>query len=532
MKKNAHSKNKFLHYSISFFLFPAAAGTLTGAVVFFFKLLAERLMELSNEIYAFVAEKPIFIPLLLVGVCVIALASFAFYKLSHLSSGGGIPTAIAALRGLLPFKWIRTFFCVLASSVCTYLAGMPLDTEGPAVQIGACIGRGVSRTSSKKFKGSDRYIMTGGACAGIAVATGAPISGIFFALEDSHRRFTPTIFISASVGVICGIFSSKLLEKLFGISFSGFITPDQVKLEIKHAWIVILIALVAVLLNTVILFIFKSIKSKKEAFLTRMPKWTGALILIGLFVITALCGVFFRDALGTGHTLTNEIILGNRVWYLLAIAMILRSILVPSASVGNVTGGLFVPLITFGAITGALCAQGLIVLGVIDADMYGSLIVIGIGSFLSVAHKTPITAILFTVEMFGGIVNAPYLILAVTVAYILSELLNEESINDAVMENSVEKIQKLGKKEIFDVNLTVQKEAFVIGMETRDILWPAQCRVLNIRSAPDAPQAHGIKEGDIIHIHFLTYDFDRTAKELCSLLGDQYVPKNYSTDMK
>lgn len=532
MNRNPHSKNKFLHYTISFFLLPAAAGLITGGFVFCFKLLAEHIMDLSHDIYHFVGEHPIYTTLLVPGVCAVAVLAMLFKRIDPASSGGGIPTAIAAMRGILPFKWIRTLICVFFSSLCTFISGVPLDNEGPSVQMGACIGRGVSKLTGKRFKGADRYVMTGGACAGIAVATGAPISGIFFALEDSHRRFTPTLFISASVGVFCGVFSASLLERICGISFSHFLIPEQAALDFQHIWIVILIAVMAVVINHGILFAFECSKKVKER-ITAISPFARKLTFAASFVIMALCGVVLPDLLGTGHHLTDEVILGNRVWYILVIAIVVRGIFISAASVGNAAGGLFVPLITFGAMTGALCAKILIGLGVIPPELYGALVVMGIGAFLSVAHKTPITAILFTVEIFGGISNALYLILSVSVAYILSELLNAESINDAVMEHRIEKAHRGKTAEIIDTVLTVKPDAFVIGLETRDILWPASCRVLNIRHSPSFTKshAHGMQEGDKLHMHFLTYDFNATANELCALLGEQNVPREYSSDM-
>ena len=332
MKRKRISQNKVVHYLSSFFIFPALAGTVTGIIVFLFKLLAEFIMERSLDIYTFVGSNLVYLPHLMLGAAVLGMISRRFYELSRLSSGGGIPTAIAALRGQLPFKWIRTFICVYFSSMCTYLSGVPLDTEGPAVQIGTCIGRGVSRASPNGFKGSDRYIMTGGACAGIAVATGAPISGIFFALEDTHRRFTPTIFISAAVGVICGSVASGLMERLFGVSFSYFIIPKQVKLDFEHIWIILLIAILAVAINTAILFVYGRMNKLKNMIRGRLTKRMGGVLTVVLFMAVALCGVFFHDSVGTGHHLTDEVILRNRVWYLLVIAIILRGLFVPAAS--------------------------------------------------------------------------------------------------------------------------------------------------------------------------------------------------------
>jgi hypothetical protein len=110
-------------------------------------------------------------------------------------------------------------------------------------------------------------------------------------------------------------------------------------------------------------------------------------------------------------------------------------------------------------------------------------------------------------------------------------LVGNESINDIVLRHKISESGRSGKKEIVDVKLTVQPGAFVIGKETRDILWPASCRVLTIRTSPYLPPARYIREGDILHMHFETYDFSATAAELCALLGEQDVPLRYAEDM-
>lgn len=515
---------------MSFIILPAIAGTVTGALIFVFKLVAENVMELSRKIYIFAGDNPIYTPLILLGAAALAMFAIFLTKTAPVSSGGGIPTAIAALRGLFPFKWLRTVFCVFFSSLCTFLGGVPLDNEGPSVQMGTCIGRGVCSVSGKRYRGADRYVMTGGACAGIAVTTGAPISGIFFALEDSHRRFTPTIFMSATVGVISGVLSSSVLSNLTKVNFSLFRVPVQSSLKLSHIWIVVIISLFAAVINIGILGLFDRFK-KLDLIIGKKRPYLRRLIFVGLFVLMALVGILLPDALGTGHHLTDEIILNNRTWYILIALICLRGLFTAAASVADVTGGLFVPIITFGAMSGAIIADALIALGIVSPQYYGSLVVIGIGSFLSASLKTPITAILFTVEIFGGIVNAPYLILAVALSFAVTEFLGKESINDSVMEHKIEEVEKNGRFEIIDTKLTVMPDAFVVGMETRDILWPASCRVLTIISKPDAPDEHGIKEGDELHLHFITHDFERTAEELKALIGEQEIPREYSPDM-
>ena len=527
-KKTAARLRHIKRYAVSFVLLPSLAGVVTGAFIFFFRLIAEKSMALSEKVYTLVRANPEFIPLLIGGTALFGIAASGLNKLAPISSGGGIPTATAILRGLMPFEWIRTLICVFFASICTFLVGIPLDNEGPSVQIGTSIGRGISDLAGSRHKGADRYIMTAGSCAGISVTTGAPLSGIFFALEDSHRRFTPTIISSAAAGVICGVFTSHILMAVTGVSFTLFDIPVQPIFEFRHIWIVFVVGIIAAIINFGVLFLFESM-DKHQFILHRIPRTLRYVIL---FVIVALCGLILPDALGTGHTLTDEIILGKAIWYLLPILLIVRAGLTTSVCAADITGGLFIPLITFGALTGAMCADLFVALGIIPAEYYGSVVIIGIGAFLAASLKTPITAILFTVEIFGALDNVLYLILAVAISFALTEICGKESINDVVMEYKISELRSFGKREIIDTRLTVKPGAFVIGKETRDILWPTSCQILNIKSRHGAHAVKGINEGDVLHVQFTTHDFERTERELCALVGEQKVHRNYSDDMR
>ena len=175
-------------------LFPAIVGMLTGVLIFIFKVTSSHVMHKSAEIYAFVRENPIYLPALVAGAAAIGLLSALVLRWAKECRGGGIPTAVASIRGLIPLKWAQGIFALFTTSMLTYIAGVPLGNEGPSVQMGAATGKGATSIFGKRYKALERYNMTGGACSGFAIATGAPLAGIVFAMEEAHRRFSPTIF--------------------------------------------------------------------------------------------------------------------------------------------------------------------------------------------------------------------------------------------------------------------------------------------------------------------------------------------------
>ena len=191
MKKNRITYIKNILFPCLFF--SVITGMLTGGIIFLFKLSAAYVIELSGRIYSFVRANPIYLPLLLLGAVVIAFVVAAILKFSPNTRGGGIPTTIALLRGLITFKWAKSLFMLFASAMLTYLGGVPLGNEGPSVQMGTAVGQGTVRIFAKNNQAWDRYIMTGGACSGFAVATGASVSGMLFAIEEAHQKISPRI---------------------------------------------------------------------------------------------------------------------------------------------------------------------------------------------------------------------------------------------------------------------------------------------------------------------------------------------------
>eukprot|EP01061_Rhynchopus_euleeides_P018318 TRINITY_DN30277_c0_g1_i1.p1 TRINITY_DN30277_c0_g1~~TRINITY_DN30277_c0_g1_i1.p1 ORF type:complete len:788 (+),score=318.74 TRINITY_DN30277_c0_g1_i1:64-2364(+) len=146
--------------------------------------------------------------------------------------GSGIPQVKAFLNGVrIPESFsLATFLAKVVGMIACLGIGFPAGREGPMVHIGACIGAGISRGYSKKLCGvlaGERmrlwgnmdtperrrdYVVIGSVC-GVAVAFGAPIGAILFALEEVSSYWSPALtfqtFVSACVGgYIIGILIS------------------------------------------------------------------------------------------------------------------------------------------------------------------------------------------------------------------------------------------------------------------------------------------------------------------------------------
>ena len=71
------------------------------------------------------------------------------------------------------------------------------------------------------------------------------------------------------------------------------------------------------------------------------------------------------------------------------------------------------------------------------------------------------------------------------------------------------------------VPLTVRENAFVVGKDLRDVLWPVSCVVLSVDRTTDEHDKLAISAGDVITVHYKTYDPIAVAEEVEALVGDQ-----------
>ena len=235
----------------------------------------------------------------------------------------------------------------------------------------------------------------------------------------------------------------------------------------------------------------------------------------------SVVGFFFADTLGSGHSLINALLARGAVWYALVLLLLIRAIFMIVCNTAGATGGVFLPTLAFGAIIGALCADAMISLGFIGEEYYTLMVVLGITAFLGATSRIPLTACVFAIEALGGINNVLPIIIAATSSLLIVESSGLEDLTDKIIDAKLHKIAKGKKPFTVEASLTVREDAFVVGKELRDVLWPNACVVLAFNRAKESGSHSVIAEGDIITVRYVTYDPSATEKELGSLVGEQ-----------
>lgn len=413
--------------------FGALTGVMTALVVVAYKWCAKCAVAGAESGYHWVREHLWAVPFVLAVLGGVAFALSRVYRREPNLRGGGIPTSIGILRGQIPFRWLVTLVGTFGLSLLSFLIGVPLGTEGPVVQIGTAIGRG-SVALSKDRAARDRDAMTGGACAGFAVATGAPISGVLFAVEEAHRRVSPTIFIAACVSVVCAGLTNAAISPIFGVSTALFPALSLVTLSAREAWLPLAVGAAVGLFAVAFLQYYRLL----SRFFGRKLRAVGSVWKIWLVLAaTVAVGLCTFSGVSTGHELMLSLLGGGTAAWVLVALLIVRVNLTLCANVNHLTGGIFLPLLAIGALLSALLGEGAVLLPMLGEEYYTVVLMLGITACIAGMMRMPLTAIVFAVEALSGYNNILYIILAAATAFIVTELFGAQSINDRVLEHRV-----------------------------------------------------------------------------------------------
>lgn len=530
MQKRSDYKNYFKNVFVPVLVYGAFTGLLVGTFVFFFKWVAEWLTEKSIEIYRAAQQNPWIAIAVVAGALALAFAAYFLHRWAPETKGGGIPRAEGVLRGILTFRWLRTGIAVIVNSWISFFAGLPLGSEGPSVLLGTAIGGGTCKLPLS-HNSWDRYIMTGGACAGFAVATSAPVTGILFALEEAHKRFTPMIFLMAMSSVVFGVTASNLWSMLLGHNPAPLFNVGALMgtFNMKDIWIPLLlgviIAAVACAYNLVVFAMGKLWGGK----LKKVPQWAKLMIVFALTVVVGLItvgGFNGTDALFGGGGLIKELTVYERFsWAVIFVLLLIRFFMISFSTSSGATGGVFIPMLSIGALLGALVGKLFVVMGM-DESLYATVVMLSMSAFMGAATRAPLTALVFMVECTWNFSNLFYVGITVFLSYLICELVKVEPLYDVLLERMLEQ-QNHGKKhQIVELVYVVKSTAFAVGKSIRDVLWPANTKVTHVEQTDNVKRMDDdgekkIHVGDTLTLITQTYDLEATKRELNDILGKQ-----------
>ena len=509
-------------------------GIFSGIIVTAFTILAHEGEEISRGVYAYVRENPLFIPVLFLALFAGAFLIGVIVQMSAVSRGCGIPQAEGGIRGIIQFHWFRDMTAMFAASILSIFMGLSIGAEGPSVLLGSCTGDGVS-SALRRDNMIRKYQITGGACAGLAVASNAPLTGMVFAFEEAHKRFTPEVFICAFTSVIFGMLTKSLVYQILGMQIeNAFHSYVFYELPIRYYGYVILAGLVCGLLGVLfykLCFLMGKLFGKIKV---KNPRFTIAIRIMIAVAIGGVASFLAVGAMGGGHELiqslgtyggtaephTERFFVLPLVWALIT-ALVLK-FAITSVNVGSgLPCGIFIPIIAIGACIGGVLNQLWLKLGM-GAAYCDIMVMICMAAFFTTIVKAPITAIIMICEFTGSFAPLLPVIIAVFCGYIIGELSGTDGIYDELLElyEHENGIHKNAVLQVYIIRL--ESHSIAENREVRNVLWPAGVRVKEVMRGEEKILPDGdtiLHGGDVLTIVCKTNEPQKLKEELEHILG-------------
>lgn len=344
-------------------------------------------------------------------------------------TGSGIPQIKGILQGDMSMRWFSVLWSKIIGGVLAIGAGMSLGREGPSVQIGACVGQGLSQTS-RRTRFESRILMTAGAGAGLAAAFNAPLAGVIFGLEEMQKTISPALLLT---GITASITAATVTEVVFGISpvFSmGYLLPLPLNLFDVLVVAGMVIGLLGRLFNIALAY---SLNTYSRLGLSGMKKPLVPLTLAGIL------GFVLPEILGGGNLLVDSLVVTDYTIGFLCLLFVGKFLFTMICFGSGVPGGIFLPMLVLGAAGGAVLAKLLVLAGLLPAMYYADIIVFGMAAYFSSVVKSPVTGSILILEMTGSFQHMLALLVVSLTAYVISDLTGGRPVYDELLDRALGK---------------------------------------------------------------------------------------------
>lgn len=310
------------------------------------------------------------------------------------AGGSGVQEIEGAMEGLRTVRWRRVLPVKFFAGVMAIGSGLALGREGPTIHIGASVSAAVSET----FGGSElerRGLLASGAAAGLACAFNAPISGVLFVIEETHKEFPYTF--RTYLGVIFAAIASTVVTELIGGSAPDLrIAADGMSLGLLPAFLALgaILGALGVALNASLLgmldFAARSHARLPYVYPAAVGFVVGALFVLAPWAVTG------------GEGVIPELVAQNLgLTTLLGLAALRFLTMVGSYSSG-VPGGIFAPILALAACVGLAFAEAVALAAPGAEAAPAAFAIAAMGGLFSASVRAPIVGVVLTLELTGS----------------------------------------------------------------------------------------------------------------------------------
>jgi chloride channel protein, CIC family len=394
-----------------FLLLSIFIGVISGLLVVSFRMAIEWLSVLllgsSPQPHQ---TRLLFIPAA-AGLVIAILTRFVFPNVR----GSGINQTKAALyihNGYISFRTVIGKFLLSALAIGS---GYSLGPEDPSLQIGA----GVASLISRRFgmsKEKLRIFAPIGAAAGLAAAFNAPISAILFVIEEVIGQWSAAVLGS----IVLSAISSVVVARSFWGAQPMFRIPV---VDLRDSRELLAYAALGVFGGFASLLFAKSLSYLRPK-LRSQPQWSQMLQPAAAGLLVGGIGYFgLTQVMGAGYEAIDQAMHSQFAWRMLLVLALFKIIATTLSFSSGTPGGMFAPTLFIGAMLGAAIGTFEKIYFPHLTGSIGSYALVGMGVLFAAFLRAPLTSVFMVLEVSGNYSIVLPVILANTIAYVISRVL-------------------------------------------------------------------------------------------------------------
>ncbi|HEX4308694.1 MAG TPA: chloride channel protein [Acidobacteriaceae bacterium] len=406
LERIAPTRDERLFLVLSIFI-----GVISGLLVVAFRIAIEwiRLLTLGSAPHGG-QFRLLFVPAI-TGLVVAALVVWFFPA----ARGSGVNQTKAALYIYDGYISFRTVIGKFLTSALAIGSGHSLGPEDPSLQIGAGVASIIARNLNLSRRRL-RMFAPIGAAAGLAAAFNAPISAILFVIEEVIGSWSAAVLGSLVLAAI----SSVVVVRGFMGAEPMFRIPSITVRDPREMLAYAVLGVFGGLLAPVFSRMLGYLRPRLRA----LPRWTLYLQPAVAGLLVGAIGFFgFPQVMGVGYDVIDQALHGQFIWQLL-IALVFLKLLATTFSFSSGTpGGMFAPTLFIGAMLGGA-------VGGFEKHFFphltgtvGAYSLVGMGVLFAGFLRVPLTSVFMVLEVSGNYSIILPVILANTIAFLLSRAL-------------------------------------------------------------------------------------------------------------
>ncbi len=331
--------------------------------------------------------------------------------------GHGIPEAMETI--LLRGSRMEPRLAVLKpiSSAVSIGTGGPFGAEGPIIVTGGAVGS-IAGQLLHLTAAERRTLLVAGAAGGMTAVFATPIAAVLLAVELLLFEWRPRSMIPVALAAC----SAETVRE--ALVHAGLLRAAPLFAMAPHGSLGAAVSGGAVLVGVAcggLAWLMTRCVYGAEDLFTRLPlHWTWWPALGGLVV--GVGGLIDSRALGVGYDTIGAELAGRLALGTLVTLLVVKLVIWSVALGSNTSGGILAPLLMLGAALGGLLGA------VLPGAGEGTWALLGMAAALAGVTRSPFTSIIFALELTHDVNALLALLIACTIAHLVSVLTLKRSI--------------------------------------------------------------------------------------------------------